>query len=45
MFLFHMNFIVRLARQPLLRQLRATFSKDTWKERDQSAEKVFITQE
>jgi hypothetical protein len=40
-----MNFIAKITRSPLLRLVRANFSGDNWKERDQSSERVFISQE
>ena len=40
-----MNFITKLVRPTLTTHLRASFSKDIWKERDQSAEKVYISAE
>lgn len=40
-----MNFIIKLVRPTFTTHLRASFSKDVWKERDQSAEKVYISAE
>jgi hypothetical protein len=40
-----MNFIVKLVRSPLTNTCRVAFSKDNWKDRDQSAEKVYISAE
>jgi hypothetical protein len=40
-----MNFIARIVRPALSLPLRASFAKDSWKERDESAEKVYISQE
>lgn len=40
-----MNFIAKITRSPLLNYVRASFSNDGWKDRDQSAEKVYISQE
>jgi hypothetical protein len=40
-----MNFIARIIRPALSLPLRASFAKDNWKERDESAEKVYISQE
>lgn len=40
-----MNFIAKIVRSPLTNICRAAFSKDSWKDRDQSAEKVYISAE
>ena len=40
-----MNFIVKLARSPLTNTCRVAFSNDNWKDRDKSAEKVYISAE
>lgn len=40
-----MNFIVRAARHSLTTRLSSAMSKDVWKERDDGAEKVYITRE
>lgn len=40
-----MNFIAKLARSSLLRPIRSSFASDNWKDRDQSAEKVYISNE
>jgi len=40
-----MNFIVKITRLPLRQSIRATFSTGVWKEREESAEKVYITRE
>lgn len=39
------NFVAKLPRTVLTTFVRASFSGDNWKDRDQSAEKVFISQE
>jgi len=40
-----MNFIAKIVRQPIIAQMRAAYSKSVWKDRDESAEKVYISQE
>lgn len=32
-----MNYLTKLATRPLFYQLRASFAKDSWKDRDESA--------
>jgi hypothetical protein len=40
-----MNFIVKIVRSSLTKTCRASFSGDNWKDRDKSAEKVYISAE
>ena len=40
-----MNFIARAVRQSLTTRITAAMAKDVWKDRDEGAEKVFITKE
>jgi hypothetical protein len=40
-----MNFITKIAKAPIQFITRASFTSDNWKDRDQSAEKVYISQE
>lgn len=39
------NFVAKLPRTLLTTYVRASFSSENWKDRDQSAEKVYISQE
>jgi flagellar hook-basal body complex protein FliE len=40
-----MNFLTKIPRASLLNYVRASFSGNNWKDRDQSSEKVYISQE
>ena len=40
-----MNFLTKIIKVPMQLMMRAPFASDNWKDRDQSAEKVYISQE
>ena len=40
-----MNFLTKIVKVPMQLMMRSPFASDNWKDRDQSAEKVYISQE
>lgn len=40
-----MNFITKIVKGPMQMIVRAPFASDNWKDRDNSAEKVYISNE
>ena len=40
-----MNFLTKIIKVPMQLMMRAPFASDNWKDSDQSAEKVYISQE
>lgn len=42
---YFMNFITKIVKGPMQMIVRAPFASDNWKDRDQSSEKVYISNE